>query len=62
MAGVTFFDAAGLRVVLQVAASRDGAGPLPLLNAPRVARVLELVGLSELPSIAIRDVSDARGR
>jgi len=62
MGGVTFFDAAGLRVVLQVAASLDGAGPLALLNAPRVARVLELVGLSELSSIVIRDIGDARGR
>lgn len=28
MAGVTFVDACGLRVVLQVAASRNGSGPL----------------------------------
>jgi anti-sigma B factor antagonist len=62
MAGVTFFDASGLRVILQVAASRNGAGPLPLLNARRVARVLELVGLSDLTSIVIRDPGDARGR
>ncbi len=62
MAGVTFFDAAGLRVVLQVAASRNGAGPLVLVNAPRVSQVLELVGLGELTSIVIRDVSDARDR
>jgi anti-sigma B factor antagonist len=62
MAGVTFFDAAGLRVVLQLAASRDGAGPLELLNAPRVARILELVGLSESTSIVIRDGSDEHGR
>ena len=48
MAGVTFFDATGLRVVLQAAASLNGAGPLTLLNAPRVAWLLEVVGLSEL--------------
>ncbi len=58
MAGVTFFDATGLRVLLQAAASRNGAGPLELINAPRVAWVLELVGLSELPSLVIRGVGD----
>jgi anti-anti-sigma factor len=62
MGGVTFFDAAGLRVVLQAAASRNGAGPLTLVNAARVGWVLELVGLSGLPSIVIRDAGDARGR
>jgi anti-anti-sigma factor len=55
MAGVTFFDAAGVRVLLQVAAARNGAGPLTLLNAPRVKRVLDIVGLSDLPCIVIRD-------
>jgi len=62
MAGVTFFDASGLRVVLQVAASLDGAGPLTLLNAPRVERVLELVGLGNLPSIDIRESAASYGR
>ena|SRR5579875_19862 len=62
MAGVTFCDAAGLRVVLQVAASRDGAGPLELLNAPRVARILELLRLSESTSIVIRDGNEEHGR
>ena len=62
MAGVTFVDAGGLRVVLQVAESRNGSGPLPLRNASRVERILELVGLSELPSIEFRSLGDARGR
>jgi anti-sigma B factor antagonist len=62
MAGVTFFDATGLRVVLEAAACRDGAGPLTLLNAPRVAWLLELVGQSELSSIVIRDSGEPRGR
>ena len=61
MAGVTFFDASGLRVVLQLAASRNGAGPLQLFNARQVARILELVGLSESTSIVIREVGDAGG-
>jgi anti-sigma B factor antagonist len=62
MAGVTFFDASGVRVVLEVAESRDGVGPLTLLNAGRVAWVLELVGLNELPSIDVRDREEAHGR
>jgi anti-anti-sigma factor len=61
MAGVTFFDAAGLRMVLKVAESRNGAGPLTLLNAPRVAWMLELVGLGEFPSIVVREDGGTRG-
>jgi len=55
MAEVTFVDAAGLRVILQAAESRNGDGPLILVNAPRVAWLLKLVGLDGLPSV---DVSD----
>lgn len=62
MAGVTFFDAAGLRVVLQIASARNGAGPITLVNARRVAHVLELVALSDLPYIVIRDEGDVRER
>jgi anti-sigma B factor antagonist len=62
MARVTFFDAAGIRALLQAAESRNGKGPLQIINAPRVAWVLELVGLSDLPSIVIRDEGETRGR
>jgi anti-sigma B factor antagonist len=55
MTGVTFCDAAGLRVLLQAAASLNGAGPLTLLNASRVKHLLEIVGLSDLSCIVIRD-------
>jgi anti-anti-sigma factor len=61
MAGVTFVDAAGIRVVLQVAASRNGDGPLTLLNAARVKRLLDMVGLSGLTCIVIRDEREPRG-
>jgi anti-anti-sigma factor len=61
MGGVTFFDAVGLRVVLQAAAARNGAGPLRLVNAARVERVLEIVGLSELPSLVMGDAAGSRG-
>src|SRR5262249_22780396 len=54
MAGVTFVDAAGLQVILHAAASKNGLGPLTLVNAARVAWLLELVGLQALPSIDVR--------
>ena len=55
MAEVTFIDAAGLRTIVEAAESLDGRAPLVLVNAPRLARLLDLVGLSGLASIAIRD-------
>jgi anti-sigma B factor antagonist len=55
MAGVSFIDASGLRVVLDAAESLDGARPLTLIDAPRVAWMLTVVGLSDLPSIEVRD-------
>jgi anti-anti-sigma factor len=58
MEAVTFIDAAGLRVVLQAAASLNGSGPLRLTNAPLVERLLELVGLGDLSTIALCE--DAR--
>lgn len=63
MGGVTFFDAAGIRVLLQVAASREGAGPVRLLNVPpAISRVLDIVELGDLPSIDIRDECESRDR
>ena len=61
MAGVTFLDVTGLRAVLQAAGSRNGAGPLTLRNAPRVAWLLELVGLSDLASIVIAEPAGSHG-
>jgi anti-anti-sigma factor len=55
MGGVTFIDAAGLRALLEVADTMNGSGPLTLAHAPRVARLLDLVGLRGLPSIDLRD-------
>jgi anti-anti-sigma factor len=54
MGGVTFIDAVGLRAVLALAATRNGVGPLNLVNAPRVTWLLDVVGLADLPSIVIR--------
>lgn len=55
MADVTFIDASGLRVILQVAQTMNGAGPLILVNAPRVARLFKVVGLTDLPSVEFRE-------
>jgi anti-anti-sigma factor len=55
MADVTFIDAAGLQAILRVAGLRNGAGPLTLINAPRVAWLLDLVGLEKTPSLDVRD-------
>jgi anti-anti-sigma factor len=57
MAGVAFIDASGLRPILQVAASLNGAGPLTLVNAPLVSRLLKLIGQEDIPTLAIRDVA-----
>ena len=51
MAEVTFIDGAALRVILSAAESRDGVGPLTLVNASRVESLFELVGLDEISSI-----------
>ena len=61
MAGVTFIDATGLRVVLQAAESLNGSSPLTLLNARRVACLLDLVGLNDLSSIELREGSKTHG-
>jgi anti-anti-sigma factor len=62
MAGVTFIDVSGLQAVLAVAACRNGAGPLTLVNAPRAEWLLGLVGLSDLSSIVIRGAGELNGR
>ena len=54
MANVTFIDSAGLHFLARLA--KDGGAPLTLLNVPpRVVRVMEIVGMTDLPSIELRD-------
>ena len=62
MAGVTFIDVVGLQAILRVAVSRNGLGALTVLNAPRVAWLLDLVGLSEMSSIVVREEGESGGR
>ena len=54
MANVTFIDSAGLHFLARLA--KNGAAPLTLLNVPpRVVRVMEIVGMTELPTIELRN-------
>jgi anti-anti-sigma factor len=55
LADVTFIDAAGLHAILRAAESRGGDGPLTLVNASRVIRLLEVAGVDGFASIAIRE-------
>lgn len=61
MEGVTFVGADGIRVLLGAARSLNGSGPLTLAHAHRVAWLLELVGLDDVPSIAFADDGAPRG-
>jgi anti-anti-sigma factor len=55
MTDVAFIDGTGLRAILRVAESLNGNGPLALVHAPQVVRLLELTGLTGIPSIRIAD-------
>jgi len=55
MAGVTFIDGAGLRAIVQAAESMNGRAPLTLVNAPRVAWLLKVLGLSDIGSLDVQE-------
>ena len=55
MRDVAFIDAAGIRVVLGAAAKLNGSGPLRVVNAPRLAWLLDVVGLKTSDAIEICD-------
>ena len=55
MRDVTFIDAAGIRVVLRAAAQLNGSGPLRVVNARRLAWLLDVVGLQSIETIEICD-------
>jgi anti-anti-sigma factor len=55
MDGVQFIDAAGIRAVLGVAATLNGAGPLRFVHAQRLAWLLDVAGLHDLRTIQICD-------
>ena len=53
--GVTFIGVAGVRVCLGAAAALNGAGPLRFVNAPRLAWLLDVIGLQAVDTIEIRE-------
>lgn len=61
MAGVDFVGAAGLRVLQLAAAERNGAGPLRIVHAPLVAKLLDLVDLTDVPGLDVEGARVARG-
>jgi anti-anti-sigma factor len=61
LADLTFVDAAGLRVILRAADACHEGGRLTLVNARRVSRLLELVGVPALPTLHVYDGCPARG-
>ena len=55
LSGLTFIDSSGLHELANQAASRNGTGPLVLVNvSDHIATLLGIVGLDTLPTIEIR--------
>lgn len=55
LSGVTFMDSTGLHVLVEAARRRNGQGPLRLRNpSPHVIRMMEIVGVDEMPEIDVR--------
>ena len=61
LAGVSFLGADGIRVLLGAARSLNGSGPLKLVHAERVAWLLRIVGLDEVPAIEFAEARAGRG-
>jgi anti-sigma B factor antagonist len=52
---LTFIDSSGIGAILAFARSRNGSGPVVLMNPSQpVRRAMEVVGLDQHPSIEIR--------
>jgi anti-sigma B factor antagonist len=59
LAAVTFIDSSGLHLLLDAANRLNGSGPLTLMNVPpRVLRLMEIVGLTEAPSLNVQKQDD----
>jgi len=55
LADLTFMDSSGLRTILAFAGSRNGAGPVILVNPPdAIQRLLAITGLAQHPKIELR--------
>ncbi|HEU5112848.1 MAG TPA: STAS domain-containing protein [Acidimicrobiia bacterium] len=52
---LTFLDSSGVRVIVELAATRNGNGPVVISNAsPAVVRVFEILGLNQHRGIELR--------
>ncbi|MDP9295415.1 MAG: STAS domain-containing protein, partial [Actinomycetota bacterium] len=59
LSGVGFMDSSGLRVIIQASQSLNGDDPLSLRSPqPPVARLFEIAGLLDLPSIEMVGVPE----
>ena len=57
---LTFMDSSGLNAIVAHARSRNGAGPLVMLNpSDHIERLLVITGLAEHPKIEIRHTPSA---
>ena len=60
-AAVTFMDSSGLNAIVAYARSRNGAGPLVMLNpSDHIERLFVITGLDQHPKIEIRRTASAR--
>ena len=52
---LTFMDSSGVSAILEFARSRNGAGPLVMVNPPaEIERLFELTRLEQHPNIEVR--------
>jgi anti-sigma B factor antagonist len=59
---ISFFDSSGLAAILAFAKSRNGSGPLVILNPSQpVARVLEMTRIDQHEAIEIRRATNHEG-
>ena len=55
LADLTFMDSSGLRTIVAFAGSRNGAGPVILVNpSDAIQRLLAITGLAQHPKIKLR--------
>jgi anti-anti-sigma factor len=59
LAALTFIDSSGLHLLLDAANRLNGSGPLTLMSVPpRVVRLMEIVGLTDAPSLNVQMQED----
>ena len=59
LAAVTFIDSSGLHLLLDAANRLNGSDPLTLISVPpRVLRLMEIVGLTNAPSLNVQKQDD----